>query len=47
MKTSHITINSNKNKVVLNISTILYVLMVGNKAEIHVSGGRIYETRMT
>ena len=47
MKTSHITIYCNKNKVVLSISTILYVLMVGNIAEIHVSGGKIFETRMT
>ena len=43
----YITILSNKNKIVLNISTILYVLMVGKIAEIHVSGGKIYETRMT
>lgn len=42
-----ITICSNKNKVVLNISTILYVLMIGNIAEIHVSNDKIYETRMT
>ena len=31
----------------LNVSTILYVLMMGNNAEIHISGGNIYETRMT
>ena len=43
----YITILSNKKKIVLNISTILYVLMVGKIAEIHVSGGKIYETRMT
>lgn len=42
-----ITINSNRRKIVLNISTILYVLMRGKRVEIHVSGGRIYETRMT
>lgn len=31
----------------LNVSTILYVLMNGNNADIHVTGGRIYKTRMT
>lgn len=43
----YITIISNKKKIVLNVSTMLYVLMNGNNAEIHVSGGKIYETRMT
>lgn len=42
-----ITIISNRNRIVLGISTILYVLMLERKAEIHVSGGKIYETRMT
>lgn len=46
-ETKYITIISNRRKVVLDISTILYVLMVGKGAEIHVSGGKIYETRMT
>lgn len=41
----YITIFSNKRKVVLGISTILYVLMVGNTAEIHVSGDKIYKAR--
>lgn len=45
-ETNHITIISNRKKVVLGISTILYVLMVGKNAEIHVSGGKIYTTRM-
>ncbi len=45
-ETNHITIISNRRKVVLGISTILYVLMVGKNAEIHVSGGKIYTTRM-
>lgn len=40
-----ITIVSSRKKIVLSISTILYVLMVGRKAEIHVSGGKVYETR--
>lgn len=30
----------------LGVSTILYVIMAGKKAEIHVSGGKVYETRM-
>ena len=42
----YITIISNRRRTVLGISTILYVLMIGNNAEIHVSGGKIYETRM-
>ena len=47
MEEKFITINSNRRKIVLNISTILYVLMRGKRVEIHVSGGRIYDTRMT
>lgn len=43
----HITIITNGRKIVLSISTILYVLMVNKTAEIHVSGGKIYQTRMT
>ncbi|MGN0505029.1 MAG: LytTR family DNA-binding domain-containing protein, partial [Lachnospiraceae bacterium] len=41
-----ITIISNRKKVVISINTILYVLMTGKNAEIHVSGGRIYKTKM-
>ena len=43
----YITIISNNKKVVLNVSTILYVLMMRNTADIHVSGGTVYKTRMT
>lgn len=43
----YITIISNRKKIVLSISTILYVLMTGKNAEIHVSGGKVYKTRMT
>ncbi len=46
-KAKCITIISNNKKVVLNVSTILYVMMNGNNADIHVSGGTIYKTRMT
>ena len=42
----HITVLSNGKKLVLNVSTILYVLMIERTAEIHVSGGKVYETRM-
>lgn len=43
----YITVISNGKKAVLAISTILYVLMVNKTAEIHVLGGKIYQTRMT
>ena len=42
----YITIISNGAKLVLNVNTILYVLMIGRIAEIHVFGGKVYETRM-
>lgn len=45
-KEDYITIISNKRKIVLGVSTILYAIMAGKKVEIHVFGGRIYETRM-
>lgn len=41
----NITIVSNRRKIVLGISTILYVIVTNKNAEIHVSGGKIYETR--
>ncbi|MGN0550326.1 MAG: LytTR family transcriptional regulator DNA-binding domain-containing protein [Acutalibacteraceae bacterium] len=46
-ETKYITIISNGRKIVLSIGTILYVLMINKTAEIHISGGKIYETRMT
>ena len=46
-ETKYITIISNRKKIVLSINTILYVLMTGKNAEIHVFGDKIYETRMT
>lgn len=42
----YITILSNRRKIVLSVSSVLYVLMIGKRAEIHVSGGRVYETRL-
>ena len=46
-KAKHISIISNRKKVVLNVSTILYVVMTGRNTEIHVSDGETYETRMS
>lgn len=46
-ESKYITIISDRKKIVLGISTILYVIMINKVAEIHVSGGNIYETRMT
>ncbi len=43
----YVTIISNKRKIVLGVESILYVLMVNDKAEIHVSGGQCYETWMS
>ena len=42
-----ITIISNKQEVVLNISQILYVQMKGNFAFIHISCELVYQTRIT
>ena len=42
---AYITVLSNGTKLVLNVDTILYVLMSEKAAEIHVTGGKIYETR--
>lgn len=46
-KAKYISIISNRKKVVLNVSTILYVVLTGRNTEIHVSDGEIYETRMS
>lgn len=42
----YIKIISNKKEAVISIGTVLYVLMIGKTAEIHVSGGTVYKTRM-
>ena len=42
-----ITIISNRKKIILSISTILYVFVQGKNTEVHVSGGKVYDTRMT
>lgn len=46
-KEKYITIISNRKKIILSISTILYIITRGKNTDIHVSGGKIYETRMT
>lgn len=46
-ETKHITIISNREKIVLGINSILYVIVTGKKAQIHVSGDKVYETRMS
>lgn len=44
---NYITFFSNKQKVILNTNKILYVLMSGNNADIHISDGTVYKARMT
>ena len=46
-ESNHISIRSDNRDVVLNISTVLYVLMKKNYAEIHTFSGKRYKTRMT
>lgn len=46
-ETKYITIVSNRKKIVLGVSTILYVLVSGKNGDVHVSGGKVYQTRMT
>ncbi|MDD6189714.1 MAG: LytTR family DNA-binding domain-containing protein [Clostridiales bacterium] len=46
-ESNHITIRSDNRDIVLNISTVLYVLMKKNYAEIHTFSGKRYTTRMT
>lgn len=46
-KMKNIKIISKRKTIVVNISTIFYILMSGKNAEIHVSGGHVYETRMS
>lgn len=43
----NITIISNRNRVEIRVNRILYVLSVGKKVEIHVFGGKVYDTRMS
>ena len=46
-ESNHISIRSDNRDIVLNISTVLYVLMEKNYAEIHTFSGKRYKTRAT
>ncbi len=47
MESKYLTIISDGKKLVLDSATVLYVLMNKKIAEIHVTGGKIFNTRMT
>ena len=46
-RTEYITIISNRKKIVISVSSILYAIMAGKCIEIHAADGQVYETRMT
>lgn len=46
-ETKHISVFSNGKRVLIAVSTILYVIMINKITEIHVNGGKIYKTRAT
>ena len=46
-KSKHITIISNRKKLLIDVTAILYVIITNKVAEIHISNGKTYETRMT
>ena len=45
--TEYITVISDRKNVVIKSGEILYVLMNGKTAQLHISVGHVYETRMT
>ena len=45
--TEYITVISDRKNVVIKSGEILYVLMNGKTAQLHISDGDVYETRMT
>ena len=45
--TEYITVISDRKNVVIKSGEILYVLMNGKTAQLHISAGHVYETRMT
>ena len=47
LEAKHLSIVSKGKKIILSSSTVLYVLMDEKIAEIHVSNGKTYETRMS
>ena len=46
LKTNHITIISNRKKIVLDIDIVLYIIVINRKTYIHVLNDKIYETRI-
>lgn len=46
-KSEYITIISERQKMVISVGSILYIVMEGKSAEIHLSDGKIHKTRMT
>lgn len=45
-KTKYITFVSNRNKIIIESSTVLYIMKAGKCIEVHVADGMVYETRM-
>lgn len=45
--TRYITIITDRKRLQIAISTILYIIMVGRSIEVHVAGGKVYKTRMS
>lgn len=45
--TEYITVISDRKNIVIKSGEILYVLMNGKTAQLHISDGHVYETRMT
>lgn len=45
--TKHITIISSRKKIVLGVSSILYIFVVGKNTQIHILGEKVYETKMS
>ena len=46
-KTRYLTFISHRNKIMIDIHTILYAIKVGKNIEVHVAEGTVYETRMS
>lgn len=47
LKTNHITVISNRKKIVLDINMVSYIIVINKKTQIHVLNDKIYETRMS
>ncbi|MGN1315845.1 MAG: LytTR family DNA-binding domain-containing protein [Acutalibacteraceae bacterium] len=46
-ETKHITIISSRKKIVLGVSSIIYIIVIGKNTQIHILGEKIYETKMS